>query len=158
MDLTPAESLLTNRIREAGLRLTLPRRAICRILANSEEEFLTASMVLKDVIENMGQIDASTVYRTLDELARIGLVHHVHLGPGQPGKWHLTTDHDHQHLVCENCGKTIDVPETDLAPMYELLRTRYGFHSHGHHMALFGFCDECADLPSAQDASDVVQA
>jgi Fur family ferric uptake transcriptional regulator len=137
------EDMLTERLREAGLRLTLPRRAICRVLADSEEQFLSASMIVERVSETAGHLDASTVYRTLDELARIGLVHHLHLANGQPGTWHITLDHDHEHLVCESCGKTIEVPRTEFAQLYDVLRDKYGFETNPHHFAFLGHCDEC---------------
>ena len=138
-----SEKLLTERIHGAGLRLTLPRRAICRVLADSDEAFLSASMIVERVSKTVGQVDSSTVYRTLDELARIGLVHLIHLGYGQASMWHLTIDHDHEHLVCENCRTTIEVPQTDFAPLYDLLRTKYGFQTNVHHFAFLGFCKDC---------------
>ena len=138
-----SEELLTDRIQGAGLRLTLPRRAICRVLADSEEDFLSASMIADRVAATAGQVDASTVYRTLDELARIGLVHLIHLGNTRPSMWHLTLDHDHEHLVCEACGRTIEVPQSDFAPLYDVLRNRYGFEPNAHHFAYMGLCGDC---------------
>lgn len=138
-----SERLFTERIQGAGLRLTLPRRAICRVLADSEEAFLSASMIVERVAATAGQVDASTVYRTLDELARIGLVHLIHLGNAQPGVWHLTLDHDHEHLVCEGCGRTIEVPQSDFAPLYDVLRSKYGFRPNAHHFAYMGLCRDC---------------
>lgn len=139
------EELFSNRMREAGLRMTMPRRAISRVLADSDHEFLSAAMILERVVDRFGQMDASTVYRTLDELERLGLVHHVHLGTGQPGMWHLMVDVDHQHLVCENCGKTIEVPAADLEPTYRVLGERYGFTPNTHHFTILGFCQDCSD-------------
>lgn len=123
--------------------MTLPRQAICRVLAESEDTFLSASSIHESVSATVGQIDASTVYRTLDELSHIGLVHHVHFGSGQPRLWHLTVTDDHEHLVCESCGKTIEVPRAEFAPLYEVLHSKYGFRPNGHHFAFLGFCDEC---------------
>lgn len=140
-----SEELLTERIQRAGLRLTLPRRAICRVLANSDEAFLSASMIAEQVWRTAGQVDASTVYRTLDELARIGLVHLIHLGSGQPSMWHLTLDHSHEHLVCEGCGTTIEVPKSDFFPLYDLLRNKYGFRPNPHHFTYLGYCRDCVD-------------
>lgn len=136
------EEALHRAIRGAGLRLTLPRRAICRVLAKNGEGFITAADLIGQIEAQSLSIDSSTVYRTLDELARIGLVHHVHLG-SQPGRWHLTIDHDHQHLVCEGCGRTILVPAAEVEPMFERFRTEYGFTINTHHFAILGFCDEC---------------
>ncbi len=140
-----SEELLIQAIQRAGLRLTLPRRSICRVLADSDEAFLSASMIVDRVSESAGQVDASTVYRTLDELARIGLVHLINLGSGQPSMWHLTIDHSHEHLVCEGCGITIEIPESDFAPLYDLLREKYGFRPVPHHFAYLGYCRECPD-------------
>ena len=142
-DLVITEKLLTERIHAAGLRLTLPRRAICRVLADTGEAFLSASMIVERVSETAGHVDASTVYRTLDELGRIGLVHLIHLGNNQAGMWHLTIHHDHEHLVCESCGTTIEVPQSDFAPLYDVLREKYGFQPNAHHFAFLGFCREC---------------
>ena len=142
-DVILTEDLLLERLREAGLRLTLPRRAIVRALAASDEPFISARMIIDYVSESAGRLEASTVYRTLDDLARIGLVHHIPLRNGQSGRWHITLNHDHEHLVCENCGKTIEVPHTEFAPLYELLRGKYGFRTNPHHFAFLGFCDDC---------------
>lgn len=141
------EDLLTERIRRAGLRLTLPRRAICRVLAASQGEFLSAATVAERVADQAGQVDASTVYRTLDELGRIGLVHHIQLGNGQPGMWHVTIRHDHEHLLCERCGTTIEVPRAEFAVLYDTLRAKYGFQASDHHFAYLGVCEECDPLP-----------
>lgn len=142
-DVILTEDLLIERIRDAGLRVTLPRRAIVRALAASDESFISAQMIIDRVSANTGQVDASTVYRTLEDLARIGLVHHITLGNGKPGTWHVTLNHDHEHLVCENCGKTIEVPQAEFASLYEVLRKTYGFQTNPHHFAFLGFCDEC---------------
>lgn len=139
------EDLVAGRMRSAGLRMTMPRRAISRVLGDSDHEFLTAARILELVTDQYGPMDASTVYRTLDELERLGLVHHVHLGSGQPGTWHLTVDKDHQHLVCENCGKTIEVPAADLEPTYRALIERHGFKPNTHHFTILGFCEDCVD-------------
>ncbi len=142
-DVILTEDLLIERIREAGLRLTLPRRAVVRALAKSDEPFISARMIIDHILEGAGRIEASTVYRILDDLARIGLVHHIPLRIGQSGRWHITLNHDHEHLVCEICGKTIEIPHTEFAPFYELLRRKYGFQTNPHHFAFLGYCDDC---------------
>lgn len=125
------------------MRLTLPRRTVVRALVASEEAFVSARMIIDHVLKSAGRIEASTVYRVLDDLASIGLVHHIPLTNGQSSKWHVTLNHDHEHLVCENCGKTTQIPDTEFAPLYELLRRKYGFQTSPHHFAFLGFCDDC---------------
>jgi Fe2+ or Zn2+ uptake regulation protein len=135
--------LLLEAMRRAGLRLTLARRAICRVLGDSKEDFLTAATILERVTRIAGVIDPSTVYRTLDDLARLGYLHHVHLG-SLPGAWHVTVDHNHQHLVCEGCGRTITVPLAELAPGFDVIKDRYRFRPNAHHFAILGYCENCS--------------
>ena len=149
---TTTEEILIDKLREAGLRVTLPRRAICRVLAESEKEFLNANTVLERVKATAGEIDSSTVYRTLDDLQEIGLVHQVQLGH-VPGLWHLTVNHDHQHLVCENCGQTIAVPASVMEPTYKLLRKDYSFQPNSHNLAILGFCENCSAEAAESHAS-----
>lgn len=130
------------RIRAAGLRLTMPRRAICSVVAGHGEEFFSTSDVLEAVERDAGPVDPSTVYRTLDEFSRIGLVHHVHHG-NQPGQWHLTVNHDHLHLVCERCGETKLVPTEEVQPMLDLFEAKYRFRAYLHHFAILGRCESC---------------
>ena len=137
------EEAIHTKVRAAGLRLTLPRRAICHELARHGEEFVTAQEILTGVAENGGgPIDPSTGYRTLDEFARIGLVHHVHFG-NQPGRWHLTVEHDHLHLVCESCQTMTMVPIDQMQATLDLLRDEHRFHVNVHHFAILGQCDNC---------------
>lgn len=142
-DPTVTEDLLISRMREEGLRLTLPRRAVVRALVDCDEPFVSARMIIDYVLQSAGRIEASTVYRVLDDLARIGLVHHIPLRNGQSGRWHVTLNHDHEHLVCEFCGTTVAIPASEFAPLFELLRRKYGFQTNPHHFAFLGFCDDC---------------
>ncbi len=138
------EDAIHEKIRAAGLRLTMPRRAICAVLAVNDEGFLTTQEILGRIGEQGVPIDPSTAYRTLDDLAKIGLIHLVHLG-SSPGRWHLTVEHDHQHLVCEICGKTTLVPTAEIQPMFDQLRERYGFQTRHHHFAIMGHCETCSE-------------
>ena len=144
-DVALTEDLLIERIREAGLRLTLTRRAIVRALADGDEAFKSAQMIIDRVSDSGGYVDPSTVYRTLDDLARLELIHHVPGRNGRSGTWHVTLNQDHVHLVCENCRRAIEVPETEFAPFSELLRGRYGFKTKSHHVAFLGSCNRCED-------------
>jgi Fur family ferric uptake transcriptional regulator len=89
-------------------------------------------------------IDQSTVYRTLDVLEELGYLHHVHLGHGA-GVYHISEEADHQHLVCERCGTSVEIPLEELAPVLATVTSRYGFVAEGVHFALVGVCEDCAE-------------
>lgn len=129
-------------LRNAGLRLTLARRVICRILAEAEEEHLTAAQILDRANHVAGGVDQSTVYRTLEALSDLEYVQHVHIGHGA-GFFHLTGDHAHHHLVCERCGTATNVPYEELGPAFASLREKYGFMPDSTHFAILGHCESC---------------
>ncbi len=134
---------LIDALRSRGLRVTGARRAICQVLATAHEDHLSAADLLDRAQQASGiRIDQSTVYRTLDVLEDLGHLHHVHLGHG-PGVYHLSEEADHQHLVCERCGRSVAIPLSEVAPVLETVTARYGFAVDGVHFALGGICSEC---------------
>ena len=70
-----------------------------------------------------------------------GLVEHLHLGHG-PAVYHLA-EHDHRHLVCQNCKRVIDVDEADFGELVALVHDRFGFSLDVRHFALPGRCEDC---------------
>jgi Fur family transcriptional regulator, ferric uptake regulator len=131
---------LRSRLHEQGLRLTPQRRLV--LDAVTRLRHATPEAVYAEVRSTEPGLNASTVYRTLELLERLGLVRHTHLGSG-PATYHAGDDHGHLHLVCEVCGR---VDEADAALATDLvgrLRTARGFEPDVEHMAISGRCRDC---------------
>jgi Fur family ferric uptake transcriptional regulator len=127
-------------LRRTGLRLTRPRRAVCTVLAEAHDEHLTIPELHRRAEAVAGEpIDPSTVYRTIDALEQVGEVHHVHLGHGA-AVVHLSDHSEHHHIVCEECGRTEDVPLDELSAFVAHLEKRFGFAADSVHFALVGRC------------------
>lgn len=126
-------------LRRAGLRMTAPRRAVCAVLAGAGPDHLTAADVAARAV---GRVDLSTVYRTLDALEGLGMVEHVHLGHGA-GAYHVGPSADHHHLVCEICGRTVDIPLQRLQRAIERVTAPLGFVPDSAHFAIVGRCAAC---------------
>lgn len=129
-------------LRSNNLRITQARRIVCRILAESQVDHMSASEIYQLALADSGGIDRSTVYRILDELTRIGSLHHVHTGH-HAGVYHLSDKAAHHHLVCEDCGETIPVPIEDLGEVFRAVEERFGFFPNGLHFAILGQCQDC---------------
>jgi Fur family ferric uptake transcriptional regulator len=132
---------IIDKIRDRGGRATDARRATIGVLLNKGQTHLSAEDIVSQVRLQHPDIAESTVYRNLTTLEALGVVEHVHLGHG-PSTYHLTED-GHQHLLCERCGKVIEVPDDIFGPLAELLAGDYGFHIHPRHFALMGLCRQC---------------
>jgi Fe2+ or Zn2+ uptake regulation protein len=57
--------------------------------------------------------------------------------------YHLA-DELHQHLVCEMCGRVVEVPADLLRPVEDTVRSTYGFVMRPGHFAVVGRCADCA--------------
>lgn len=120
------------------MRVTAPREAICTVLADPDLGHVSVAEVQSRAEEVLGRsIDLSTVYRTVDALQEAGVVQHVHLGHGA-SVIHLTEE-EHHHLVCDVCGRTVDLPLDELGPLGAILE-RHGYQPDTVHFAIVSRC------------------
>ena len=128
-------------LRARGGRVTTSRRTILETFLGFGGH-VTAEALTAKVQVSQPDVHESTVYRFLDDLERLGVVDHVHLGHG-PAVYHLASD-AHHHLVCERCGTVVEVPEELFAGLRTRLHDDFGFSLHPRHFAVTGRCRACA--------------
>ncbi|HEX5265572.1 MAG TPA: Fur family transcriptional regulator [Acidimicrobiales bacterium] len=131
---------LITELRARGGRVTGARRGVLAALVSAHGH-LTAEDLAAQVQAAQPDVHLSTIYRSLDALEQLGLVDHVHLGHGR-AVYHLTDD-PHQHLVCEECGVVIEVPDSTFGELSEELMSEYGFALRPNHFAVLGRCAAC---------------
>ena len=136
-----SESIVKN-LREQGYRLTPQRLAILQII-EEDGGHLAPAAIYERAVKRMPGLTEATVYRTLDFLARHGLVLVAHIGDGR--LVYEVAGHSHDHLICRECGYTVEVQHEQLASLYELFREQTGFHIDVCHVTFFGRCPGCAE-------------
>ena len=135
---------LTSALRSAGLRITVPRMAVCEVVAAHHDMHLSAATVLERARDEFSvEIDRATVYRTLEALEEVGVLRHAHLGHG-PAVYHLAEERPHQHLVCARCGATTTIPADELTAFLATIEERTGFIPDIEHFAMSGTCRACS--------------
>src|SRR5579884_618636 len=127
-------------LRSRGARVTGARRALLQAMVDADGH-VTAEDIARRVEAAHPDVHLSTIYRTLDALENLGLVDHVHLGHGR-AVYHLSDD-PHQHLVCEQCGAVVEVPDATFAQLKASLLEDYGFAIRPNHFAVIGRCASC---------------
>jgi Fur family ferric uptake transcriptional regulator len=132
-------------LRAQGGRITTCRRTILETFLGIGGH-VTAESLTARVQASQPDVHESTVYRFLDELERLGVVDHVHLGHG-PAVYHLASD-AHHHLVCDRCGMVVEVPEEVFAGLRSRLSDDFGFNLQPRHFAVTGRCQPCAEAAS----------
>jgi len=130
-------------LKEKGYKLTPQRVAVLKVLHESGRH-ITAADIYGRVKAKYPRVNKSTVYRTLELMKELRLVTETDLGGDRLCYHHVEKGH-HHHLVCERCGRVIDLDETVLAPLKELLTSKYNFLPEIRHLAIFGYCLNCQE-------------
>ena len=132
----------TRALRERGQRVTRPRLAVIEALA-SMAGHPSADAVATAVGGSSDAVHRATVYRTLDTLAELGVVTHVHSSHGTTA-YHLA-DHVEPHLHARSrlCGSVVDLPADLLDEVTARVEEVCGFDLEPGHVALSGLCASC---------------
>jgi Fur family ferric uptake transcriptional regulator len=128
-------------LQENGYRLTSPRMLVIEALHNAEGH-ISAKEIYEQLHSRYPYSNISTVYRTLELLKKFDLVTETDFGDGCV-RYHVAEKGHHHHLVCNTCGKIIDLDESALYPLREVLSRDYGFEANLRHLAISGECSEC---------------
>ena len=135
-------------LKEAGLRLTLPRKIILNILEEAKHH-LSADDIYAQLHKDYSSVGFATVYRTLDLLTRLGLINKFDFGDGRARYELRINKKHHHHLICKLCGKVIDYKdfvdeETELVhKMEDRLCKKYVFKIEDYYFHFYGFCNNC---------------
>lgn len=128
-------------IRAAGGRATTSRRMLLEVLFE-DAGHRTAEALGNEVRNHAPEVHMSTVYRNLEELERIGVVTHAHIGHG--AVTYQLASRAHPHLICERCGVRIHAPDELFQDLTRSAKRSFGFQVDLRHLAISGLCARCA--------------
>jgi Fur family ferric uptake transcriptional regulator len=131
----PTLAALLNTVRAHGLRVSTPRRLVLRALLAAERP-LTA----EELAERDGH-DLGSVYRNLEALEGIGVVHHVHLGHAA-GRYELR-GRTAGWASCDGCGRSTPLTPIQVATIRGAVRAATGFDAGFSHFPIAGHCPDC---------------
>lgn len=85
--------------------MTKQRELVHKILC--EHGHLTAEQIFVLAKQELPEIAFATIYNNLKRLCDDGIIRRVHVGDGADFYDHSCQPHD--HLICERCGKIVDM-------------------------------------------------
>jgi Fur family ferric uptake transcriptional regulator len=134
----------TQDIKNAGLKVTLPRVKILEMLENrrNDDRHLTAEDVYKSLLSEGAEIGLATVYRVLTQFEAAGLVKRHHFEGGQ-SVFELNRGEHHDHLVCVKCGKVEEFSDEFIEQRQKQIADEKHFTLTDHALCLYGVCHEC---------------
>lgn len=128
---------------EAERRTTRQRRAVEATLRESED-FLSAQELHMRLRQQGDTTGLATVYRTLGTMAQDERVDMLRSEDGEARYRLCETDDHHHHLVCRDCGRTVEIEGPTVETWAEDVAAQHGFTRVTHTLEIFGVCPACA--------------
>ncbi|MFL2840630.1 MAG: ferric iron uptake transcriptional regulator [Pseudohongiellaceae bacterium] len=129
-------------LRNAGLKVTLPRVKILQILEATESRHMSAEDVYKALRDADEDVGLATVYRVLTQFEAAGLVMRHHFEGGH-SVFEMMTEEHHDHIVCTKCGKVEEFYDEIIESQQQKQAESKGYtiSDHSHH--IYGLCEDC---------------
>lgn len=126
-----------------GVRTTRQRKAVIAAMTD-DTSFRSAKDIHGILMERGDKVGLTTVYRTLQALAGQKSVDVLHNENGE-ALYRLCSEEHHHHLVCTDCGDTVEIGGGPVEEWAGELARRHGYKLTGHSAEIFGLCGECRD-------------
>ena len=123
-------------LREAGLKVTLPRIRIIEIFEESDDRHLSADEVYKKLVEAGDEVGLATVYRVLTQFESAGILLKQNFENGH-SVYELTPNDHHDHMVCLKTGKVIEFTNEIIEEQQEKLAAESGYKIVDHKLVLY---------------------
>ncbi|HEV2332117.1 MAG TPA: ferric iron uptake transcriptional regulator [Gammaproteobacteria bacterium] len=135
----PAES---QELRNAGLKVTLPRLKILEILERSNPRHISAEDMYKALLESGEDIGLATVYRVLTQFETAGLVTRHHFEGGH-SVFELNQGTHHDHILCVKCGRVDEFVDAEIEARQKKIASAKGYEMTDHSLYIYGVCSSC---------------
>lgn len=129
------------RLRDAGLRVTVPRRAVLEVL--DEHPHTSANTVTELVRERVGRVSTQAVYDVLAACTGAGLVRRIEPAGSASARYETRTGDNHHHLVCRSCGRITDLDCTVGSQPCLTPGDDAGYDLDEAEVVFWGLCPQC---------------
>ena len=119
-----------------------PQKAAVKHALGEATGFVSAQQLHQTLKKHGSTIGLATVYRTLADLALAGEADSLQSKDAEVLYRACTTSH-HHHLICRECGLTLEIEAQKLEKWADEVAGEHGFASPSHNIDIFGICKAC---------------
>ena len=124
------------------VRQTRQRTAV-RTALDVRDGFVSAQQLHEELRRQGESVGLTTVYRCLQSLADAGEVDVLVNDDGE-AVYRLCSAEHHHHLVCRECGRTVEIAGPAVEEWADAIASEHGFSEVSHTLEVFGTCGDCA--------------
>ena len=127
-----------SRLSEAGFRSGSARRQVIELLEGEH-----CALTPLEIDRRLTSVGRATVYRTLEQLEELDLVHRVDVGAESVAYERSDPAQHHHHMVCVRCGRLVPFEDQALERAIHAVAERAEFEVTAHDVLLRGICPRC---------------
>ena len=140
--LAPEMQVLMDYLQERKLKLTPHRQLILDIFLNHEGH-RSVEDIYRVVRKQDPRVGYTTVYRTMKILVECGLAREIDLADGITRYEHLYNHEHHDHMICMQCGRSIEFYDPGIETLQDEASAQLGFKVLDHKLQIYGLCRDC---------------
>ncbi|MCH8613961.1 Fur family transcriptional regulator [Arsenicicoccus dermatophilus] len=125
---------------ETERRSTKQRAAVEQVLRETDD-FVSAQALHARMRADGSTVGLATVYRALNAMVEDERVDMLRIDDGEARYRLCTSDEHHHHLVCRECGRTVEVEGPAVESWADAVAREHGFRDVSHTLEVFGTCD-----------------
>ena len=140
--ISPEMQVFLDYLEQKKQKLTSHRELILEnFIAN--EGHRSVEDIYRAVREKDPRIGYTTVYRTMKLLADSGLAREIDLADGITRYEHLYNHEHHDHMICMQCGSSIEFYNEEIEAIQDAASEQLGFKVTDHRLQIYGLCKDC---------------
>jgi Fur family ferric uptake transcriptional regulator len=140
--ISPEMQVFLEHLQQNKLKLT-PHRELILELFLGDEGHRSVEDIYRAVRERDPRIGYTTVYRTMKILAECGLAREIDLADGITRYEHLFNHAHHDHMICMQCGNSIEFYNSEIEETQDSASEQLGFKVLDHKLQIYGICRNC---------------
>ncbi len=129
-------------LKNAGLKVTLPRIKILEIMENSTSRHQSAEDVYKALLDAGEEVGLATIYRVLTQFESAGIVKRHHFEEGH-SVFELNQGAHHDHILCVKCGRVDEFVDEIIETRQKAIANDLGYEMTDHSLYMYGICSAC---------------
>lgn len=138
--ISEVKEIFRSYLREKKHRQTPERFTVLEEIYRADGHFDADDMYFR--MKNIGyRVSRATVYNTLDLLVECSLVQRHQFGKNQSIYERAYAFRQHDHIICNECGKVIEFCDPRLQEIKNMLQDMYDFKIDGHSLQFYGICN-----------------
>ena len=135
------KTLIIQKLREKGLKLTSQRQAIIEVLVDKTPLHPSADLIYREARKKVKSLSLSTVYSTLNELSKRGIIKLLEFD-SMENRYEVNMS-EHINLICKGCKKIMDYRPPFIIDTHEIAK-KCRFQVTDSRLEYYGYCQECS--------------